>query len=96
MHQWFYKNDMVLNTEKCHFMCLGNNIEIGLFLFHNILVENSKEQIIVGVTIDKKLYLKSHLSELRLLRKLQLYLHCLVICITLKKKSFQFTHKITI
>ena len=96
MHQWFYKNDMVLNTEKCHFMCLGNNIEIGLFLFHNILVENSKEQTIVGVTIDKKLYLKSHLSELRLLRKLQLYLHCLVICITLKKKSFQFTHKITI
>ena len=70
MHQWFYKNYMVLNTEKCHFMCLENNNEIGLFLFHNILMESSKEQTIVGVTIDKKLYLKSHLSELRLLRKL--------------------------
>ena len=27
VHQWFYEDYMVLNTGKCHFMCLGNNSE---------------------------------------------------------------------
>ena len=68
-------------------MCLENNTENETFLFFNILMENSKEQIILGVTIDNKLNFKSHVSELckRLLRKLQLYLDCLVISITLRK-----------
>ena len=39
-------------------MCLGYNNETETFLFHNILMENSKEQKIVGVTI------KSYISEL--------------------------------
>ena len=45
---------MVLNAGKCHFMCLGNNAESETFLLHNILMENSKEQKILGVRIDKK------------------------------------------
>ena len=51
-------------------------------------MENSKEQKILGVIIDNKLNFKSHISELckKLLRKLQLYLDCLVICITPRKK----------
>ena len=65
MHKWFYKNYMVLNAGKCHFMCLGNNAENETFLFHNILTErNSKVQTIRGVIIDNKLNFKSHLSEL--------------------------------
>ena len=80
VHQWFYENYMVLNAGKCHFMCLGNNTENETFLFHNILMENSKEQKILGVIIDNKLNFKSHISELckKLLRKLQLYLDCLL------------------
>ena len=64
VHQWFYENYMVLNAGKCHFMCLGNNTESETFLFHNILMENSKEQKILGVIIDNKLNFKSHISEL--------------------------------
>ena len=45
-------------------MCLGNNTENETFLFHNILMENSKEQKILGVIIDNKLNFKSHISEL--------------------------------
>ena len=62
-------------------MCLGNNTENETFLFHNILMENSKEQKILGIIIDNKSNFKSHTSEIRkkLLRKLQLYLDCLVI-----------------
>ena len=87
VHQWFYENYMVLDAGKCHFMCLGNNKENETFLCHNILMKNSKEQKIVGDIIDNKLNFKSHISELckKLLRKLQLYLYCLVICITLRK-----------
>ena len=55
---------MVLNAGKCHFMCLGNNTENETFSFHNILVENSKEQKNLGVTIDNKLNFKSHINEL--------------------------------
>ena len=51
---------MVLNAGKYHFMCLGNNAENKAFLFHNILMENSKEQKILGVIIDNKLNFKSH------------------------------------
>ena len=81
VHQWFYKNYMVFNAGKYHFMYLGNNTENETFLFHNILMENSKEQKILGIIIDNKSNFKSHTSEIRkkLLRKLQLYLDCLVI-----------------
>ena len=54
VHQWFYENYMILNAGKCHFMCLGNNTENETFLFHNILMENSKEQKIPSVKIDNK------------------------------------------
>ena len=64
VHQWFYKNCMVLNAGKCHFMCLRNNTENETFLFHNILMENSKEQKITVVIIDNRLNYKSHISEL--------------------------------
>ena len=53
VHQRFYENDMVLNAGKCHFMCLGNNTENEAFLFHNILLENSKEQKILGVIVHR-------------------------------------------
>ena len=65
LYQWFYmENYMVLNAGKCHFMCLGNNTENKTFLFHNILMESSKEQNILGVTVDNKLNFKSYINEL--------------------------------
>ena len=55
---------MVLNAGKCHFMCLEDNAENETFSFHNMLMENSKEQKILSVIIDNKLNFKSHMSEL--------------------------------
>ena len=45
-------------------MCLGNNTENKTFLFHNILMESSKEQKTLGVIIDNELNFKSYISEL--------------------------------
>ena len=54
----------MLNAGKCHFMCLGNNTENETFLFHNILMENSKGQKILGVIIESKSNFKTHISKL--------------------------------
>ena len=64
IHQCFYDNFTEFNAGKCHFMCFGNNTENETFLFHNILMENSKEQKILSVAIDNQLNFKSHVSEL--------------------------------
>ena len=64
VHRWFFENYMVFNAGKCHFMCLWNKTENETFLFHNILMENSKEQKITVVIIDNRLNYKSHISEL--------------------------------
>ena len=45
-------------------MFLGNNTENEKLLFHNVLMENSKEQKILRVTINTKLNFKSHINEL--------------------------------
>ena len=72
---------MVLHAGKCPFMCLGNNTENKTFLFHNILMEKSKEQKILRVIIDNKLNFKSRISELckkasqKALSRLFSYLH---------------------
>ena len=53
-------------------MCLRNNTENEIFLFHNILMKNSKEQNILSVTINNNArehrttwltnYMKCHLE----------------------------------
>ena len=48
---------------KMSFYVSQSNTENETFLFHNILMRNSKEQKIVGVIIDNKLHFKSHVSE---------------------------------
>ena len=29
--EWFYENFMILNPNKCHYMCIGKNIERDIF-----------------------------------------------------------------
>ena len=62
--KWFYENYMVLNSGKCHFMCLGQNTVNETFVYDNIEMKNSKEEKILGVIIDNKLRFKSHVKSL--------------------------------
>ena len=41
--EWFFENYLVLNTRKCHFMCLGNET----FIFKDTIMNNSKEEKIL-------------------------------------------------
>ena len=45
---------MVLNADKCHFMCLGTDAGNETIIFNN-----SYEEKILGITIDNKLHFKS-------------------------------------
>ena len=52
----FYDNCVVLNSGKCHFMCLG--------FFNNAEMKNINEENILGIIIDNKLKFKSHVKNL--------------------------------
>ena len=62
---------MVLDADECHFMCLGEDTENKTFIFDNSIFNNSNEEKILGITIDKKLnfkvtlkfYVKKHPEE---------------------------------
>ena len=51
---------MVLNGDKCHFMCLGKDTEKEPFIFNNFIFNNSNEEKILWITIDNKLTFKGH------------------------------------
>lgn len=75
-------------------MCLGKITKNGTFLLSKNPMENSNEQKIVGVVIDNKLNLKSHISGLckkKTLSKLPNYLNY-----SESKKNFQLDVKILI
>ena len=53
-----------LHDSKCHFMCLGKNTENETFTFKDTIMNNSKEEKILGVIIDNRLTFSSHIREL--------------------------------
>ena len=62
--KWFYENYMVLNSGKCHFMCLGQNTVNEIFVYDKIEMKNSKEEKILRLIIDNKLTFKSHAKNI--------------------------------
>ena len=46
----FYEN---LNARKCHFMCLGKDTGSGIFVFKGLVMNNNKEQKMLGVSISQ-------------------------------------------
>ena len=58
--KWFEENYMVLNANKCHFMCLSKDPENETFIFNNFIFNNFNKERILSITIDNKLTFKSH------------------------------------
>ena len=58
--EWSFENYMILNQIKYHHMCIGRNTENEKF--DNVLLENSKKEVVLGVTIDNKLTFDSHIK----------------------------------
>ena len=65
LSKWFYNNFMVLNPDKCSFMLLGVDDELQTNLVcGNETLKNSKQENVLGVTINNKLYFATHLSNI--------------------------------
>ena len=51
LSNWFYKNFMILNPDKCSFMLLGVQDELETnIVSNNIIIKNSKEEKVQGIT----------------------------------------------
>ena len=63
--KWFYNNFMVLNLDKCSFMLLVVDDELQTNLVcSNKTLKNSKQEKVLGVTIEIKLNFATHLSNI--------------------------------
>ena len=60
----FFENYMVLNQKKCRYMCICRNTENYKFKFDNLILENSREEVVLGVKIDNKLISDSHIKNI--------------------------------
>ena len=63
---WFYENYMILNTGKCHYMCMGEDVEEKetLQISRQQKMINSKEVEILGIKIDRKLSFHQHIKSI--------------------------------
>ena len=57
---------MILNTEKCHYMCMGKDVEENktLQISSPQKMINSKEVEILGIKIDRKLSFHQHIKSI--------------------------------
>ena len=53
---------MILNADKCRFMCFGKGTENETFIFNNFIFNTRNEEKILGISIDNKLTFKSHIK----------------------------------
>ena len=62
---WFYGNYMILNTKKCHYMCMGKDVEENetLQILSKQKMINSKVNIL-GIKIDQKLSFHHHIKSI--------------------------------
>ena len=54
----------MLNSKKCHYMCLRKNYTDDTLIHNGKKFKNSKEETILGVTIDNKLTFDSYVKRL--------------------------------
>ena len=61
---WLQKSSILLNSGKCHYMCLGNKTKKAEISFDGKIFENSKEKTFLGVTKSNKFTFYNHTKGL--------------------------------
>ena len=64
LSKWFPENFMKLNEGKCHLLTFGTSKDDIKVTVGEAIVKESSEEKLLGVTIDKNLNFKSHVSNL--------------------------------
>ena len=56
---------MILNPEKCYFMCIDKNVsDSELLNLRDLNLKNCKEVEILGITLDRNLNFKRHIKNI--------------------------------
>ena len=57
---------VILNTEKCHYMCMGKDVKENetLQISSQQKMINSKEVEILGIKVDRKLSFRQHIKNI--------------------------------
>ena len=64
VNNWFYENFMILNPRNCCFMSVGKDThDKDVFYYDNLILKNSNEEEILGVTRDGKLTFHQHIKK---------------------------------
>ena len=86
----FFENYMVLNQRNCHYVCIGRNTKSNKFEFDNLLLENSKGEVVLVIITDNKLTFDSHIKSIcrKARQKLDALLRITNILIQVKKAYF--------
>ena len=62
---WFHDKCIIINPEKCSYMCLDkNNNDDHTSSLNAFNLKNSNKETILGIKIDRKLTLNSHIKTL--------------------------------
>ena len=64
LSKWFPENFMKLNEGKCHLLTFGTSQDDIKITVGEAIVKESSEEKLLGMTIDKNLNFKSHVSNL--------------------------------
>ena len=65
VENWFFKNYMVLNPGKCHFMCIGKNVtDSELLNVNDLILKNCTEVEMLGTTLHPNINFRSHIKKL--------------------------------
>ena len=62
--EWFENNYMKLNTDKCHLLIAGHKHEHIFAKIGKDMVWETKEERLLGITIDNQLQFKHHIADL--------------------------------
>ena len=64
LSEWFYENCMILNPEKCHYMCLGKDFAGDLLRFCGEDLVASELETVLGIQTDNKLNFENQIKSL--------------------------------
>ena len=63
--EWFSDNYMIINPDKCKYMCMGkNSYDNDTLSLNEFNLKNSDHEIILGITIDRKLTFNKRIKNL--------------------------------
>ena len=61
---WFPENHMKLNEDKCHLIIFGTREEKVSMHVGEVQIEESDDEKLLGITLDKKLTFKKHVQAI--------------------------------